>query len=201
MTLNSFHARSTDRIVLLMLVFSATLLAGCATATGSRLIPPPTYASGYFDRLPCVDRIGRCFDATIGGKPVSVIAQKSQFLALKAELATLNDHVREVYWSVDHTVDGEVALDVVTQANTMGAEHVGAAQDEPDVTVYPLDGQDLDSKPELVARNDVLVGGQPVVTQQETLTENYLPPGRYVFAIKHIGQKNWDRKWVFVTVK
>jgi hypothetical protein len=27
-----------------------------------------------------------------------------------------------------------------------------------------------------------------------------LPPGRYAFAIKYLGRKNWDRKWVFLTV-
>jgi len=82
----------------------------------------------------------------------------------------------------------------------MGLPLVGEEREEPDVTVYALDGQDLDSKPELVARQDVRVNGQPVVTQQETLTQDFLPPGRYAFAIKYLGRKNWDRKWVFLSV-
>ena len=47
----------------LALVCAATALPAAAQ------VPPPSYAS-FFDRLPCVQRIGRCFDATIGGVPV-----------------------------------------------------------------------------------------------------------------------------------
>ncbi len=179
-------------------------LTGCVSApTTSRPIatPAPSYTSSYSDRLPCVDRIGRCFDATIGGKAVVVIAEKAEFESLKAMLKTLNSNVRDVYWKVLEPVDGKVALDVVTRANAMGAELVGAPQEEPDVTVYALDGQNLESETEQVARKDVRVNGQPVVTQQETLTQDFLPSGRYAFAVKHIGVKNWDRKWVFLTVR
>jgi hypothetical protein len=70
-----------------------------------------------------------------------------------------------------------------------------------DQITQQLDGQDLESKPEQVARHDVRVSGQPLVTQQETLTQDFLPAGRYVLAIKYLGKDNWDRKWVFVTVK
>lgn len=181
----------------------AALSACVSTPTTSRSSPtppPPSYA-GYFDRLPCVDRIGRCFDATIGGKAVVVIAEKAEFDALNATLKKLNQNVRDVYWKVLEPVDGKVALDVLTRANAMGAALVGAAKEEPDVTVYALDGQDLDSETEQVARKDVRVNGQPVVTQQETLTQDFLPPGRYAFAVKHIGVNNWDRKWVFLTVR
>ena len=65
---------------------------------------------------------------------------------------------------------------------------------------YALDGQDLESESELVASSSVRINGQPVVTQQETLTQDFLPPGRYAFAIKYLGRKNWDRKWAFLTV-
>lgn len=179
---------------------AAALSAFLATAPATAQVPAPSYASGYFQRLPCVDRIGRCFDATIGGKAVEVIAEKAEFEQLKALLQTLNDNVRDVYWVVREPVQGQVALDVVTRPNAMGLPLVGEEREEPDVTVYALDGQDLDSKAELVARQDVRVNGQPVVTQQETLTQDFLPPGRYAFAIKFLGRKNWDRKWVFLSV-
>ena len=178
-------------------------LSGCVSApttSGALTTPPPSYA-GFFDRLPCVDRIGRCFDATIGGKAVVVIADKAEFDALKVSLKKLNENVREVFWKVLQPVDGKVALDVVTRANAMGAELVGAPKEEPDVTVYALDGQDLQSETEQVARKDVRVNGQPVVTQQETLTQDFLPPVHYAFAVKHLGVNNWDRKWVFLTAR
>ena len=199
----NFAASQFSKHVALVLL-SAGALFGCVSApvaTRTTTVPPPSYANGYFDRSPCVDRIGRCFDATIGGKPVSVIATKAEFDALKLQLATLNKNVRDVYWRVLEPVDGKLALDVVTTANVTGAERVGEAKEEADVTVYALDDQDLESKSEQVARQDVRVSGQPIVVQQETLTQNFLPPGRYAFAIKHIGRKNWDRKWVFLTVK
>jgi len=175
-------------------------LAGAATALpAAAQVPPPSYAS-FSERLPCVHRIGRCFDATIGGKPVEVIADKAEFDKLKALLQTLNSNVRDVHWVVRDPVPGAQALDVATRATTLGLPHVGDEKEEPDVIVYALDGQDLESESELVANSSVRINGQPVVTQQETLTQDFLPPGRYAFAIKYLGRKNWDRKWVFLTV-
>ena len=178
----------------------ALALACAATALpAAAQVPPPSYAS-FSDRLPCVNRIGRCFDATIGGMPVEVIADPAEFQKLKTLLQTLNRNVRDVYWIVRQPVAGAMALEVEVRANAFGLPHVGDEKEEPDVTVYALDGQDLESKPELVADPSVRVNGQAVVTQQETLTQDFLPPGRYAFAIKYLGQKNWDRKWVFLTV-
>ena len=175
-------------------------LAGAATALpAAAQVPPPSYAS-FSERLPCVHRIGRCFDATIGGKPVEVIADKAEFDKLKALLQTLNSNVRDVHWVVRDPVPGAQALDVATRATTLGLPHVGDEKEEPDVIVYALDGQDLESESELVANSSVRINGQPVVTQQETLTQDFLPPGRYAFAIKYLGRKNWDRKWVYLTV-
>lgn len=183
------------------LAAAMALCAGfAAMPAAAQQVPAPSYARGYFDRIPCVDRIGRCFDATIGGKAVQVIADKAEYEKLKALLAELNDNVREVYWIVREPVDGKVALEVLTRPNAMGLAHVGEEKEEPDVTVYGLDGQDLESETEMVAQQSVRVNGQPVVTQQETLTQDFLPPGRYVIAIKYLGRKNWDRKRVFVTV-
>ena len=179
---------------------AALALACAATALpAAAQVPPPSYAS-FFDRLPCVQRIGRCFDATVGGAPVEVIADQAEFEKLKTLLQTLNRNVRDVHWIVRQPVAGSLALEVETRANAFGLPHVGDEKEEPDVTVYALDGQDLESKPELVADQSVRVNGQAVVTQQETLTQDFLPPGRYAFAIKFLGQKNWDRKWVFLTV-
>ncbi|MBT9443890.1 MAG: hypothetical protein IV087_18585 [Acidovorax sp.] len=174
-------------------------LAATALPAAAQQVPPPSYAS-FSERLPCVHRIGRCFDATIGGKPVEVIADKAEFEKLKALLQTLNSNVRDVHWIVREPVLGALALEVETRANALGLPLVGDEKEEPDVTVYALDGQDLESESELVAQQSVRVNGQPVVTQQETLTQDFLPPGRYAFAIKYLGRKNWDRKWVFLTV-
>lgn len=183
-----------------------TILAALAmslSAAGAALAgdtPPPSYAS-YFDKLPCVDRIGRCFDATIGGRAVIVVGDKARHARLTQEAKQANDRVRDIYWEVPVPVDGAHALDVVVQPNVFGLAHVGDVKSDPEVKIYPLDDQELDSKPELVAQDSVRINGNAAVTQQHTLTQNILPKGRYVIAITYRGTQNWDRKQVLIHVQ
>lgn len=196
------RSRARTRVAAVCSVLFAAALAGCAQVPrNAGATPAPSYASGYFDRAPCVDRIGRCFDATIGGQPVEVIATREEFERLRTQLRALNGGVRDVYWIVRRPLGRAAALDVETVANDFGRAYVGEPREEADVTVYALDGQDLESETEHVASPDVRIGGRPAVVQQETLTQDTLPPGRYAFAIKYLGRANWDRKWVFLTVQ
>ena len=113
-------------------------LAAMALPAAAQQVPPPSYAS-FSERLPCVHRIGRCFDATIGGKPVEVIADKAEFDKLKALLQTLNSNVRDVHWVVRDPVPGAQALDVATRATTLGLPHVGDEKEEPDTAFGDFD--------------------------------------------------------------
>ena len=174
--------------------FAAAILTACATP-----VPPPSYAS-YFDRLPCVDRIGRCFDALIADQPVVVIADKARYDAVMAIARKASRHIGDVYWEVLATVDGKKVFDVEVSANAFGQKDVGEPTEDPVLAIYALDGQSLRSKTEQVANEHVRVNSQPVVTQQQTLTQDYLPAGRYVIAIHYRGQNNWERKSVFLTV-
>ncbi len=176
----------------------AALVSGCAAT--HQPVPPPGYAS-YFDQLPCVDRIGRCFDATIGGQPVVVIVDKQRHEKLTANARQGNSDVREVYWEVLEPVDGQHAMDIDVTSNALGRPHVGEPKGEVDLTIYPLDDQELASKEEMVARPDVRIGGQAAMTQQNTLTQDDLPPGRYVISIRYAGTRNWERKSVYLRVK
>ena len=45
------------------------------------------------------------------------------------------------------------------------------------------------------------VNGQATVSRQNTLAQDTLPPGRYVFSIRYHGSLNWDRKSVLLTVR
>ena len=162
--------------------------------------PPPTYAR-YFQPLPCVDRIGRCFDATIGGQPVEVIADQAAFDQLKGELRSAGARLLDVYWTVPTPVSGRQALEVAVRANALGQPHVGEPRGEPDVSLVALDGQRLASTREQVAQDSVRVGGRAVVTEQHTLAQDSLPPGRYVFTIRYQGTQNWDRKSVLLLVR
>lgn len=176
----------------------AALLSGCATTQPP--VPPPGYAN-YFDRLPCVDRIGRCFDATIAGQPVVVIVDKSRHDRLLAEAQRANPDVRDAYWEVLEPVDGQHAMDVGVTSNALGRPHVGEPTGDVELTIYPLDDQNLASKEEQVASPDVRIGGQAAMAQQNTLTQDDLPPGRYVISIRYAGTRNWERKSVYLQVK
>ncbi|MDP3479072.1 MAG: hypothetical protein Q8R88_04825 [Desulfoprunum sp.] len=173
--------------------------SGCG-ATGY-VVPPPSYAR-YFKELPCVDRIGRCFDASIGGRPVTVIADKARHEQITRMAQEANDEVRnDIYWEVQELVDGNQILEVRVVSNALGLTEVGEPKEDPELMIYPLDNQSLESEEELVASTNVSVEGQPIVARQDTLTEQTLPPGRYIVAIRYSGRHNWERKQVFVTVK
>ena len=182
----------------LRLGFALTLgAAACLPAMAQT--PPPTYA-GFFQQLPCTDRIGRCFDASIGGRPVEVIAQQAEYDKLNSALRQAGADVRDVYCVVREPVSGHEAMNVVVRANALGRAHVGEPRDE-EVSLLTLDAQSLASTREQVANRSVRVNGQAVMTEQHTLAQNSLPPGRYVFMVRYIGTKNWDRKSILLTVR
>jgi hypothetical protein len=181
---------------------AAILLAGCGTSRGlaSADRPAPVYAS-WNERLPCVDRIGRCFDAVFDNQLATVIAEKSRYQTLKTKLEKENEVKREVYWELKEPVDGRRVFEIVTKPTAMGLAHVGEPKSGPDLNIFALDDQDIDSKEELVANQSVRVNGQAVVTKQDTITQDFLPPGRYVIGVRYSGAKNWDRKYVYLVVK
>jgi hypothetical protein len=202
----TFAAATTIQIALNRMTKLKTMLGALAIALSAADVavagdtPPPSYAS-YFDKLPCVGRIGRCFDATIGGRAVTVIGDKARHERLTQEARQANDRVRDIYWEVPVPVDGANALDVVVRPNAFGLPHVGEVKTDPEVKIYPLDDQELDSKPELVAQDSVRINGNAAITKQDTLTQNTLPKGRYVIAITYRGTLNWDRKQVLIHVQ
>lgn len=162
--------------------------------------PPPSYAS-CFDKLPCVDRIGRCFDASIAGQPVVVIADKQRHERISAEARQSNSQVRDVYWELTEPVDGKRVFEVAVGPNALGQPHVGAPAGETGLMIYPLDRQKLASKQDLVTSRNVNINGRAAAAQQNTLTQDSLPPGRYVISIRYEGERNWERKSVYLRVK
>jgi hypothetical protein len=180
--------------------FIALALAGCATKAIQATAPAPSYAN-WNERLPCVDRIGRCFDAAFDNQIVTVIAEKSRFQELKEQLKKENYDRRDVYWELKEPVDGRRIFDITAKPNTMGLPYLGDPKAGADLTIYAIDDQDIDSKEELVANQSVRVNGQAVVTKQDTITQDFLPPGRYVIIVKYQGIKAWDTKSVYLLVK
>jgi hypothetical protein len=69
------------------------------------------------------------------------------------------------------------------------------------VHVYPLEGQSLETRPEISTAPSVQVGGSAVVTQADVVQGNRLPPGKYVLTARVSGSKrNWDCHSFFVQV-
>jgi len=61
------------------------------------------------------------------------------------------------------------------------------------VHVYPLEGQSLDTRPELSTAQSVQAGGSSVVTQADVIDSNRLPPGKYVLTARVSGsRRGWD---------
>lgn len=177
----------------------AVLLLGAATVSPAAT-PAPDYAS-YFDKLPCVHRIGRCFDATLAGQEVVVIADKNRSDQLTKDARQKNSKVRDVYWEVPAPVDGKKVFDIVVRGNALGRKDVGDPIEDATVTIFPLQEQALSSEREIKADEHVRVNGQAVLTEQNTLTQDDLPPGEYVLSIRYRGSGNWDQKRVYVVVK
>jgi hypothetical protein len=150
----------------------------------------------------CSDRIGRCFEAQIGGYWATAIADVGEFETLRQLLQATGERVGDVYWSVDEPLTKTSALDVFVRTNDMGRDFLGALRiEEPDVTIFSLDDQWLDVIPEMVPSRTVFVNDSPMMLLQDILAQDYLPPGRYALAIEFHGKKNWDRKWVFIKVR
>lgn len=176
---------------------AVVILGGCVTTPPA---PPPTYAS-FSARSPCFPYSGRCFDATIDGQPVTVIADQARHESITAFARKVSHRIGSVYWERTQPVDGRRVFEVDIRPNALGRNVIGTPIEEAELIVFELDGQQLQSKTEQVARKDVRVNGQPVITQQETLTQDDLPPGRYILSIGYRGQEGRDTKRVFVTVR
>lgn len=188
----------TPHRILLPIIATMAGLQGCSVFNYE--IPPPTYAS-YSKGNPCMGRIGRCFDATIGSLPVVAIAEKAQYEHIAKTVRKINRNMDDVYWQIGKTIDGVSALDIEVAPNALGASGVGEAAKNPKITIYPLDGQVLKSESRLEESHNVRIEGQSAVTRQKALKQNYLPAGRYVLEIRYLGEHGWDRKRILVTVK
>ena len=69
------------------------------------------------------------------------------------------------------------------------------------VHVYPLEGQSLDTRPEISSAPSVRAGGSAVLTQADVVKGNRLPPGPYVLTARVSGSiRNWDCHSFFVQV-
>jgi hypothetical protein len=176
-----------------------SVMTGCALMKAPT--PAPSYAP-YSERYPCHNfRIGRCFDAMIGGKPVVVIADEERQKLIRVKAKNEPGRATGIYWEVIEPVDGHQAMDVSVSSNEFGRELIGEPDGTIDLVIVPLDNQQVKSKAGTVASSNVFANGQAVMRQQNTVAQDYLPPGGYIMLITYPGSLQWDRKTVYFRVK
>lgn len=139
---------------------------------------------------------GHCVAVTVNGqKTVRIDKKTKNILKEQGALSLGGDETR---YQVPQPVRGPLQV----QAEWLpDAVPWFGAQPGLDVLVYPLDGQDLETRPELSTDSSVQVGGSAVVTQADVIQGNRLPPGKYVLAVRVSGtRRGWDRQTLFLEV-
>jgi len=161
------------------------------TGPGTLLVVLSAIAAHAGDKFPkcfSADREGHCVAAKVNGQSTVRMTKKTK-KALEA-LGSLNYGNCDVRYEVPLPVRGELQLsyDWIPEA----ASYFGAPP-EVLVHVYPLEGQSLETRPELSTAPSVRAGGSAVLTQADVVQGDRLPPGKYVLTGRVSGAKqNWD---------
>jgi hypothetical protein len=151
------------------------------------------------------EKFPKCFDASRDGHcvAVSVNGQRTVRLAKKNKkmleaMGALSPSGGETRYEVAQPVRGD--LDVRVEWLPEAAGYFGAPPDVSTI-VYPLDGQDLATRPEISSASSISVGGAAPLTVSDVIEGNRLPPGRYLLAIRVSGARtNWDRQTLLLQV-
>jgi hypothetical protein len=149
------------------------------------------------------EKLPKCFDAMREGDCVAVTVNGQRSVKLTKSTKKMLKELGALEWGGDTTkyeVPEPVRGDLEVDASWL-PEAVPAFGAEPEVSirVLTLEGQDLDTRPELSADSSVQIGGSAVVTRSDVIQGNRLPPGKYLFSVRLRGS-NWDRQTLFVQV-
>ena len=172
-------------------LIAALALAGCFGGGGA---PPPSYAR-YNEYLPCANRIGRCFELQIAGAEVEVIEDEARQKALAADIARISYQITDVYWELPKPVPAAHAFEVSLAPAGDGEDVLGAEREPAQISVWSLAAGERSESAAIAQEKAMLttVAGAPPATA--------LPPGRYVFEVRYIGARDWDRKFVLLTIR
>ena len=154
------------------------------------------HAGEKFPRCFSADREGHCVAARVNGQSTIRMTKKTKSL-LKPR-GSLNFGNCDARYEVPLPIRGD--LDLRYEWIPEAVAYFGAPP-EVLVHVYPLEGQSLDTRPEISTAPSVRVGGSAVVTQADVVQGNRLPPGKYVLTSRVSGSlQNWDCHSFFVEV-
>jgi hypothetical protein len=172
--------------------------------TGLGILLLLTTAAAHAGEFPkCFDasRDGHCIAVSVNGQSTVRLTKKTKKM-LEA-IGGVSVGGGDTRYEVPQPISGELAL----RAEWL-PEAVGYFGVPPEVTIHvlALEGQQLETRPELSSAPSVRAGGSAVVTQADvvqsnTLQSNTLPPGKYVLTVRVSGaRQNWDRQTLFVQV-
>jgi hypothetical protein len=146
----------------------------------------------------------KCFNPSREGhcSAVQVNGQRSVRLTNKTKkmlepLGALKFGAYETRYEVPQPIRGALMLsaDWIPEA----VAYFGAPP-KVSVLVRPLEGQNLETRPELSTASSVRAGGSAVVTQADVVQGNRLPPGKYLLQIRLSGSKQWEQQTLFVQI-
>ena len=148
----------------------------------------------------CRDRDGRCMTVRVNGQATVKLSKQR-----KKELERVKPtHSIETRYEISQTkyelatpVRGE--LDVRADG-VRGSQRWFGDLGSVDVIVVPLQRVELNTRQTLAADSSVRVGGAPVVTRQNVVEGNKLPPGKYLLVVTLSGASNWDRMVLYLEV-
>lgn len=151
------------------------------------------------------EKFPKCFDASRDGHciAVSVNGQRTVKLAKKTKkmlegMGALSAGGGETHYELLQPVRGDLAVSVDWLPEA--AAFFGSPP-EVSIHVYPLDGQDLVTRPEISSASSVSVGGAAPLTVADVIQGNRLPPGRYLLAARVSGARtNWDCQTLYLQV-
>jgi len=152
-----------------------------------------------FKMPPCLPREGRCFDLQVNGQPAAELSDRQKLKSYeRAGDYSRNADLSYTKWQVAAPIRGP--LSVIAGFNALSADWLGNKV-RPEVMILPLDGQELRAATGGAAAAGVRAEGREILTLQRTLEDDTLPPGAYLLTVTLWGEKNWDRKHVFITVE
>jgi hypothetical protein len=134
-------------------------------------------------------RDGHCLSVKVNGEATIKLTKKTR--KLLEPLGGLRFGGGETHYESASPVQG--ALEVHAEWVAGAGEYFGQPP-EVSLHVRPLEGQSLETHPELSAAPNVRVEGGAAVTRSEVVEDNRLPPGKYLLSVRLMGPRNWDRQ-------
>lgn len=140
-------------------------------------------------------RNGHCISVTLNGQPTMKLTKKTK-KALEP-LDGLRFSGDETHYETVSPVRG--VLEVHAEWVAGAGEYFGGP---PVVSLHvrPLEGQSLETRPELSTAPSVRVEGSAAVTRSDVVEDNRLPPGKYLLSVTLTGPRNWDRQTSYFEV-